>query len=81
MYTVESITTHYFFCQIQRFIIHDSHMVTIPTDRAANVQHDFRSIKQQRRYLISYTFGRMEMAGIECHYFITACTIANIEII
>ena len=81
MHSIQSIATYDFLAQVECIVVHDSHMVRVPTNRTTHVQHQFRHIKQHRRNLVRYTFCRVEVASIKRNNLLILCCITNIEVI
>ena len=81
MYSIQRIATDDFLAQVQSFIVHDGHVVRIPTNRTAHMKHQFWHKEQHGRHLVRHTFSRMEMTGIECYDFLILCRIADVEVV
>ena len=81
MHTVQCLATDDFACQIEQVVAQDHHMVAVPTNRTAHVQHDLRCKKKQGRNLVGDTFRQMEMARVERHNLILLRTVAQVKII
>jgi len=51
--------------QVQSLVVHDGHVVGIPTDGTTDVQHQLRHIKKQRRDLVGHILGRLVVTRVE----------------
>lgn len=67
--------------QVERVVVHNRHVVGIPTNGTAHMQHDFGRKQQQRGNLVGDTFGQMEVTGIESHDLIVLHAVTQIKII
>ena len=67
--------------QVERVVVHNRHVVGIPTNGTTHMQHDFGRKQQQRGNLVGDTFGQMEVTGIESHDLIVLHAVTQIKII
>ena len=65
MRPVETVGTDKFLEKIEGRIVHDSHMVRIPTNRAADMEHKLGNKEKEGCNLVGNILGRLIMAGVE----------------
>ena len=81
MYTVQSIATDNLLEEFESRVIHNSHMVGIPTYRTTYMKHQFGYEQQHGRNFISSTLRRMEVTRIDCYQFLVLHAITYTEFI
>ena len=81
MYAIQSIATNNLLEEFQCRVIHNSHMVGIPTYRPADMKHQFRNEQQHRRYFVCGTFRRVKMSRIDSDEFLMLHAISHTELI
>lgn len=81
MNTAQRIATHYFHAQLEGRLVHQRHMVGVPTHRTAHMKHDFWAEQKHGAYFVGHNFGRMEVTRVECHYLAVLRAIGQIKIV
>ena len=81
MYTVQGIATDNLLEEFESRVIHNSHMVGIPTYRTTYMKHQFGYEQQHGRNFISSTLRRMEVTRIDCYQFLVLHAITYTEFI
>ncbi len=81
MYAVKRAGTNDFAEKIHSRVVHDSHMVRVPTDRTAHVEHQFRHEKQHSRNLVGNAFGGVEVTGVKSDHHVVLGCIRGVEVI
>ena len=80
MNTVKSTCAYDFGEEFLSGVVHDGHMVAIPTNRTAHVQHQLGHELQNGTYLISRNLCGMIVTSIDSQYLVVLCSIGSIEI-
>ena len=80
MYAIESLRANDLLEQFQRWVVHDGHVVAVPTDGARDMQHQFRHKLQHGTYLVGRALSGMVVACIDGQYFVVLGSIGRVEI-
>ena len=80
MSTVETVVAYEFLEQIKSLVVHDSHVVRVPTDRTADVKHELRNVHKESRHEIRDILSLLVVTGIESVDVLAGSTVGRIEI-
>ena len=80
MYSVESSCAYDLREKVLSVVIHDGHMVRVPTDRTADMEHKLRDELKNCRYLVTRDFHRMIVTGVDGQNLVVLCCVCSVEI-
>ena len=81
MYAVKCVASYDFLAQLESIVVHDCYVVRIPSYRTAYVEHYLWSVEEQRRNLVGNDFCWMEMTSVESDNLLSACSVADVEVV
>ena len=81
MYALKSICTYNLREEVLSVVVHDGHMVGVPTYRAAHMEHELRNELKHCRHLVSRDLGRMIVTCIDGEHHVVLGCICSVEIV
>ena len=81
MYTVEGISTYNLEKEVLGGVIHDGHVVGIPTYWTAHMEHQFLHEGQYSTHLIARHFRGVIMSRVDGQNLVVFCCISRIEVV
>ena len=77
---VECVGTYDFEEEFLSGVVHDGHVVGVPTDGAGNVEHQFLQIGQHGRYLVGRRLCGVIVAGVDGQNLVVLCSVGGVEV-
>ena len=80
MCAVQSLGADKLLEEVQGHVVHDGHVVGVPTYRTAHMEHQLRNIKEQGRNLVRHILGRLVVTCVEGVYHFAGSAVALKEV-
>ena len=81
MGAVEGVAAHEFLEEVQCLVVHDGHVVAVPTHGARDVEHQLRHVHEQCRHEVGDVLRLFVVAGVQRVHLLAGGAVGGVEVV